>query len=46
MNRESNRGTGMGNNMAQGKLASLAVHNIVPPPEDDGIVGYELLYLE
>ena len=46
MNRDSNRGTGMGNNMAQGKLASLTVHNIVPPPEDDGIGGYQLLYLE
>ena len=39
MDRDSNRSTGMGNNMVQDRIASLTVHNIVPPPEDDGIGG-------
>jgi hypothetical protein len=39
MDRGSNRGTGMGNNMVQDTVASLTVNNIVPPPEDDGIGG-------
>ena len=39
MDRDSNRGTGMDNNMVQDRVASLTVNNIVPPPEDDGIGG-------
>ena len=46
MDRDRNRGTGMGNNMVQDRLAFLTANNIVPPPEDDGIGGYQLLYLE
>ncbi len=44
--RDRNRSTGMGNNMVQDRVASLTVNNIVPPQEDDGIGGYQLLYLE
>ena len=35
----SNRGTGMGNNMIQDRVASLTVNNTIPPPGDDRIVG-------
>jgi hypothetical protein len=35
----------MDNNMVRDSRVSLTVHNIVPPPEDDGIWGRQLLYL-
>jgi len=44
MNTDSSRGMGT-DNMPQDRVASLTVHNIVPPPEDDGIRGYQLPYL-
>ena len=42
----SNRGTSMGNNMIQDRVASLTVNNTAPPPEDGRIGGWQLLYLE
>ena len=42
----SKRGTGMRNNLFQDRAAPLTVNNIVSPLEDDGIGGWQLLYLE